>query len=203
MKINLSLGTFALRHIFFGTTTSRIFLVIVLAGILVYLVNSKITDESESGRANLSGGEPSIHTVSNGPGHTQAAHEEKGLGENENEALPSFEQDSVPEQTDGTQAKDQEALEKMHRPFSAHTMTPEEERFRELAMGGKPVSNIVVHDTGVVFFWAEPKDAGNSEKREDLMEELAHLYKEQCSHSEPVTVVFLISGRPVQSKKFY
>jgi hypothetical protein len=99
--------------------------------------------------------------------------------------------------------QEEEALQKIRRPFSAHTMTEKETRFRELSLKTEPVSNIIIHDTGVVFFWADPKDAGNPQKRGEIMKNLANLYKENCQYEKPVTVVFLISGRPAQSLQFF
>ena len=96
-----------------------------------------------------------------------------------------------------------EKLRKMRNPFSAHTMTEDEKRFRETALETLPVTNIIIHDTGVVFFWAKPGNVNELEKRNNLMEDLAYLYKDECRYEKPITTVFLISGRPVFSSQYF
>ena len=96
-----------------------------------------------------------------------------------------------------------EKLRKMRNPFSAHTMTEDEERFRNTALETLPVTNIIIHDTGVVFFWAEPGDIHELEKRNNLMEDLAYLYQDECRYEKPITTVFLISGRPMFSSQYF
>ena len=96
-----------------------------------------------------------------------------------------------------------ETLRKQRNPFSAHTMTEDEERFRETALETLPVTSIIIHDTGIVFFWANPDDIYELEKRNNLMEDLAHLYKNECRYEKPITTVFLISGRPMFSSQYF
>ena len=96
-----------------------------------------------------------------------------------------------------------EKLRKQRNPWSAHTMTEDEKRFRETALETLPVTNIIIHDTGKVFFWANPNEVHEIEKRNNLMEELAYLYQDECRYEKPVTTVFLISGRPVFSKQYF
>ncbi len=96
-----------------------------------------------------------------------------------------------------------EKLRKQRNPFSAHTMTEDEKRFRKTALETLPVTNIIIHDTGKVFFWANPNEIHEIEKRNNLMEKLAYLYQDECRYEKPVTTVFLISGSLVFSKQYF
>ena len=206
-----------LKRLFLYTPVPLIIFVIIVAGLAVYLVYSK-----ETGRPLREGPRYSQNNKQARPvkhvdlSNNNAADEKKEKQEvihekpveKKNHVILTLGLDEDVKEEDLPDIQDwdhqeEEALQKIRHPFSAHTMTEEEKRFRQTALETKPVTNIVVHDTGVVFFWADPTEASNPQKRKEIMEDLAYLYKDNCRHEKPVTVVFLISGRPVQSLRFF
>ena len=126
--------------------------------------------------------------------------------EEEKVVRPKLTNDGLARKKEEKKTKKTENIEeekKIRYPFTAHKMTEAEKRFKDEALKTQPVTNIIVHDTGVVFFWATPKQAGDPEKRKEIMENLAYLYRDICKYEKPVTVVFFISGRPVQALQFF
>ena len=198
-------GKIMLKDLFRNTRALIIGLVIILAGVACYVVYSKVTKQSSL--------KPKVILKKN---KQNAQKEETNLSHQKVvQVKPMVEEKVVrPKLTNNGLAKkeeekktknteDIEAERKKRYPFTAHKMTEAEKRFKDEALKTQPVTNIIVHDRGVVFFWATPKQAGDPEKRKEIMENLAYLYRDICKYEKPVTVVFFISGRPVQAVQFF
>jgi hypothetical protein len=203
MKTDFTAIILYLKRVFLYTSAPIVIFIIILTAIAGYMIYSKETGgpvadktmyprEDKQARTVTRDVNPEAHL-----GGAEAKKQEKIHEEPISVSGPGMKKD------DSSDTKKQEALEKMRRPFSSHTMTEDEKRFKEIALQTQPVSNLIVHDTGVVFFWANPKDASAPQKRKEIMEGLAHLYRDNCRYEKPVTVVFLISGRPAQSLQFF
>ena len=179
------------RDLFHNTKALIIGLIIILAGVAFYVVYSRGTKQNVlKEEANLS---------------RQKVVKVKPM-EEEKVVRPKLTNDGLARKKEEKKTKKTENIEaqrKKRYPFTAHKMTEAEKRFKDEALKTQPVTNIIVHDTGVVFFWATPKQAGDPEKRKEIMENLAYLYRDICNYEKPVTVVFFISGRPVQAVQFF
>ena len=204
-----------LKRLFRYTQAPLIIFIIIVAGLAGYLVYSKETGRSLSEGTRYAQDNKQSRPVkhvdlsnNNAADAKKEKQENKRPVEKKNQVILTLGRDEDVREEDLPDIQDrdhqeEEALQKIRHPFSAHTMTEEEKRFKELALETEPVTNIVVHDTGVVFFWADPTEASNPQERKEIMEDLAYLYRDNCRHEKPVTVVFLISGRPVQSLRFF
>ncbi|RLC10275.1 MAG: hypothetical protein DRH43_06680 [Deltaproteobacteria bacterium] len=206
-----------LKRLFFYKPAPLIIFIIIVAGLAAYLVYSKETGRSlsEGTRYAQDNKQPRpVKHVDLSNNHAADVKNEKQEvmhekpAEKKNQVMLTLRWDGdvkgkeLPDIQD-SDGQEEEALEKIRRPFSAHTMTEEEKRFKKQALETEAVTNVVVHDTGVVFFWADPKEAGDPQRRKEIMEDLAYLYRDNCHHEKPVTVVFFISGRPVQAHQFF
>jgi len=192
------------KHIFRNTKAPIIGLVIVLAGFACYVVYSRVTKQSApKSKLILKPNKQNAFKEETDLSHqrwlkVEPKKEEKVMRP---KLTTTLERKRKSDQTKKTE--DIEAQKKIRYPFTAHKMTEAEKRFKDEALKTQPVTNIIVHDTGVVFFWATPKQAGDPEKRKEIMENLAYLYRDICNYEKPVTVVFFISGRPVQAVQFF
>ena len=193
------------KHFFRNPKGPIIGLVIVLAGLACYVVYSRETKQSATKpKVMLEKNKQNVLKEEANLSHQKVA-KVKPMAE-EKVVRPKLINDGLVREKEYNETKNREDIEaerKIRYPFTAHRMTEAEKRFKNEALETQPVTNIIVHDTGVVFFWASPKQAGDPEKRKEIMENLAYLYRDICNYEKPVTVVFFISGRPVQGVQFF